>query len=309
MKRKKTESETSLQTDLQADKQTEGKPQSPRKKKSFFGKFFRRLFFFLFLALVVFVFYRGWIQLDIPEGKYALIYTKNGGLDEALIPPGQFVWRWEKLIPQNVSIHLLTFPVKTVETSLEGELPSGDIYGEFINQSGAFTMEAKVKYSYRLIPGKAPLTKDMNLDAPFEHLYAAYEGEVHRAILKYFQDNSSLALEKPAEAEQAIMELIIKKDDRFKVESLELKKLRLPDRELYRETKALYLKQMEEGLRIKADKKKEDMLLLSNTELQMEILREYGKVLSEYPVLLEYFELDKDKLDPRILRADIPKKE
>lgn len=279
-----------------------GKKDRPRKKNKTFlslRKFIRRLFFFLFLALAAFLFYRGWIQL--PEGRYALIYTKNGGYDATLTPPGQFVWRWENLIPENLSIRLVDFPLKTLETTLTGELPSGNIYGDFINQDEAFSIEAKVKYSYRLIPEKAPLAKNTASENPFENLYEAYEGRVRREILAYLQKNGTLALEKPAEAEQKLMEKIQKGDGIFKIENLELKKLILPDPELYREAKSLYLEHMEEMIRVKTEKKKEDVLLLSNTEVKMEILREYGKVLSEYPVLLDYFELDKNKLDPRIL--------
>ncbi len=282
---------------------------SPKKKKSFFKKLIRQLFLLLFLALAGFIFYKGWIQPDIPEGKYALIRTKKRNGDISLMQEGDFMWRWENLIPGNMSVHILDFPLRTLETSMEGELPSGKLYGDFINQPKAFLMEAKVKYSYRLIPEKALLKTPASSDVPFAELYAAYEGRARREILRYLEQNSSKAVENPGETEQAMMKLMENLDGCFKAESLELQKLNLPDKELYKEAKALYLKEMAETIRIKAEHKKENMKSLSDMELKMDILKEYGKVLSEYPVLLEYFELDKENLDPRILTENLPQKE
>ena len=76
--------------------------------------------FLVSLLLVVIAagvaFYFGWIQLQLPADTYGVIFTKTNGFEQNVVKPGTFVWRWQRLLPTNLT--LFTYQLKPQESEV-----------------------------------------------------------------------------------------------------------------------------------------------------------------------------------------------
>ena len=84
-------------------------------------------FFANFIVLLIFsavVFFIGWIQFYVRPGTCAIMKSKTGGLYHSAVVPGVFTWRWERLLPTNVSLEIFDLSVYKATQSVSGELPS-----------------------------------------------------------------------------------------------------------------------------------------------------------------------------------------
>ena len=50
------------------------------------------------------VFFVGWMQLAVKPGTCGIMTSKTGGLYEVPIETGLFQWKWERLLPTNVTL-------------------------------------------------------------------------------------------------------------------------------------------------------------------------------------------------------------
>jgi hypothetical protein len=60
-------------------------------------------------------FYFGWLQILLPAENYAVIFTKTGGYDETVVRPGEFSWRWQRLIPTNMTVYTFDLHPRSAE--------------------------------------------------------------------------------------------------------------------------------------------------------------------------------------------------
>ncbi len=65
-------------------------------------KFF--IWLIVLLAISGTVFFFGWLQFSVPAGSYGVMLSKSGGYYNEVITPGEFSWRWERLVPTNSEI-------------------------------------------------------------------------------------------------------------------------------------------------------------------------------------------------------------
>ena len=72
------------------------------------------------------MFVAGWIQILLPAATYAVLFSKTGGYDARVIAPGTFAWRWERVIPRNVTLYYFAVQPVTVAIPIRGQLPSAD---------------------------------------------------------------------------------------------------------------------------------------------------------------------------------------
>ena len=81
-------------------------------------------FFANFIVLLIFsavVFFIGWIQFYVRPGTCAIMKSKTGGLYHSAVVPGVFTWRWERLLPTNVSLEIFDLSVYKATQSVSGE--------------------------------------------------------------------------------------------------------------------------------------------------------------------------------------------
>ena len=69
-------------------------------------KAFRKLIIITLIVLVcaAAVFFFGWTQFSVPAGKYGVMLSKSGGYYPQAVIPGNFTWRWERIVPTNAQI-------------------------------------------------------------------------------------------------------------------------------------------------------------------------------------------------------------
>ncbi len=122
---------------------------------------------FLFVVIVIIagvVFYFGWIQIKLEEDSYAIVFTKTNGWEEEHISPGEFAWRWQRLIPTNLTLHEFPITPHATSATLRGNLPSGSTYGALLETANPFSFVISVDVIYRIRPASlAHLVRDDGL--------------------------------------------------------------------------------------------------------------------------------------------------
>ncbi|MDC7231794.1 MAG: hypothetical protein PQJ58_01080 [Spirochaetales bacterium] len=282
---------------------------APKEKKSSFSKSFKRfrngLSFLIVLTAAGFAFYTGWIQIRIPEGSYALVYTKTGGYDDSLIAAGEFVWRWENLFPTNMTIHFIELDEQKQDFTLSVYLPSGKLYGEYINYPDAFMYSAHIVYRFRLkeTAFNALVQSGNYHSTMLEDLYGEYKSLTDSLITEYLKNNASRGSEDLPEMEKELKAALEDRDKRFAVDQVKFISSSYPDTALYEKSRDLFLAELDSLKTLEFEAEQVAAQIENSTMRKMDLLREYGAVFTEYPVLLEYFGLDRDKLDPSLLKG------
>lgn len=283
-------------------------PKAPGDKKSSFRKSYKRfknsLSFLIIILFAGFVFYTGWIQIRIPEGSYALIYTKTGGYDSALIAPGQFVWRWENLFPSNMTIHFLELNTQKEDYTLLSSLPSGRLYGEYIKHPEAFEYSIDLEYRFTLKETAFShlIESDVFAADSLESAYSEYKSASNTLIDRFLKELGSVESLQIKTIEKDLIMLLSDSNSDFSVSDLRIKSYSYPDTELYEKTRNLFLEELDTLKELEFQAEQVSVQIEKSTIRKMDLLRQYGEVFSEYPVLLQYFELDKEKLDPSLLK-------
>ncbi len=124
-------------------------------------------------------FYLGWIQFQLQENTYAVIFTKTGGWDTEVTEPGNFVWRWERLLPTNLSMHTFTLKPFTARVSSTGILPSAEVYAQSLDPSPDFSFSINLSVDFEIKPGSLPeLVSESRLTADTFESWHAETAEV-----------------------------------------------------------------------------------------------------------------------------------
>jgi hypothetical protein len=269
-------------------------------------KFFRILLVLLVLAGAGFFF--GWAQFGVPPGSYGVMRSKTHGLDPQLIREGEFRWVWYKLIPTNVLID--TYKPSRVERRLtvQGGLPSGDTYTAFAASTGIpdikvdFSYEISVDISFSLKAGSlVSLIGENNISgqAELESFEESLGRDIEAFVLRWLNspDNSQeeipalLAAGSSPRLEGAIT-------GRFPhIENLSCRvgATRFPDYRIYRQLQGLYeeyLAKQKEYLNGSSEGSPERRI---ESRLRLDELARYGELLTKYPILLDYLNLEQNR--------------
>ncbi|ADN02017.1 SPFH domain-containing protein [Spirochaeta thermophila] len=245
------------------------------------------------------IFYAGWIQFSLDEHEYGVIFTKTSGWASRVVAPGEFVWRWERLIPTNLTLHAYPVTTRATDIVVEGGLPSADLFSEILPTSAEFSYRLVVHLSYRLRPSYLPsLAREGILPDDLEDWYENQEVRIRDLTEETFSrviSDTSLDMDAfgPKLSERFREEM-----PAFELLTLSVDLERLPDLEIYRQARQLY----EEILKAQAEARRaavrERAFREEREKILLERMERYGKVLQEYPILIEYFKLDPSNPDP-----------
>lgn len=106
--------------------------------------------FIILLAAAGFAFYTGWTQFKIPEGCSAILVSKTGGVNEKVMPYGDFSWHWEFLLPTNASLKVFRNEPYSARKAVKGSLPSAGIYSKVLKDGSDFSYSFTVSCSLRV---------------------------------------------------------------------------------------------------------------------------------------------------------------
>ncbi|MBP7494903.1 MAG: hypothetical protein KA771_05355 [Spirochaetales bacterium] len=266
-------------------------------------------FWIIGILLVVLIgagFFIGWVQRSIPPGNWAIGFSKTGGWESAVWEPGEFQWRWERLIPGNYSLYLFPVEVYPLSVVVKGELPSGTVYASVLEGLPSFMYEISIdlQFSFRKETFPELVKTEGLLPANLNQWVENKKQEIQQTLSIRIQETilSRLEASVPGSWQEACKTLVEQVwEERFSTFSLQsytISFIQVPDYDLYKKGKELYLA-VEEG-------KKETLVMESKKhtiesmaeERRLESLKKYGELLKSYPLLLEFLAIEKlEKID------------
>ncbi|MDR2589323.1 MAG: hypothetical protein LBC67_07845 [Spirochaetales bacterium] len=260
-------------------------------------------FAFLFIVLAALGgtgFYFGWVQIAIPPESRGVIFTKTRGWDDTAVLPGVFTWRWEKLIPNNFTLYL--YPARSRSSVIEavGSLPSSEVYGLFLDGKPEFRYTCRFILSYRVrddafarIAREKGVLPDM-LDDWLSSVEKEITGTCAAAVLSGFEGGLADRRKEGifAHLYENIRGIIDRDYPFLEVTDFSPQVLELPDMALYEKAREMYLLRAESRKETLAQNAREAMGEHIREDERMRLLRKYGELLTEYPVLLEYLKIE-----------------
>ena len=253
----------------------------------------------LLIAAVGTAFFFGWVSFFLGNDSYAVSFTKTSGWSHELIRPGSFEWRWERLIPTNMTLY--RFKVRQYQSvvSSTGILPSGNIYAAYMDGNPDFTYELSFFVAFTVRPEALPdLARENDLrpdtlDAWNERMAESIKQETVTFMQDNGKSNAGPALVSGV-IEENLQNYLSEVIPQIEISTVSLKTIKIPDIDLYKRGRDMYftiLKAKETALskatsEIAQEKATEDR--------KIEKLRELGEILTQYPVLLKYFALGSD---------------
>ncbi|TVR03794.1 MAG: hypothetical protein EA403_06185 [Spirochaetaceae bacterium] len=272
----------------------------------------RRFLVILILLLIAAAtgFYFGWIQFQIPADRVAVVFTKTGGWDSVAVRPGTFHWRWENLLPTNLTLHLFDVSPQQVTVRTEGTLPSGDLYRRYLEGDVDFSYVVELSFRFRINPDALPALVSAELLTP-ETLPSWYEEQaavmtrravdVIDSIFRESGDDGRFSVS--AFSDQLQQRLA---DDHPELEIVQITPVQvlLPDVDLYLIARQIY----REVIAARAVATTGAAAVAAGDEVRLEsklaTLARYGELLNQFPVLLEYFALTAERgIDPLDIQA------
>ena len=250
------------------------------------------------------IFVAGWIQILLPPATYGVLFSKTGGFDPRVMAPGVFVWRWERVIPNNVTLFLFEVQPHSIETRLSGELPSAEAVASMLPGAASaadFRYQATVSATFAIRPDALPaLVSSEGLTPEDLNHWTEMKGTaVGRAALELLQMRAqATALSDLAALEAEILDPLAARFPELQVLGVRFSDLHLPDTEIYERGRRAYLELTDaqyearrEAVIDLAYERERGLAAHETRRAALQVLREYGVVLQEYPVLIQFLAL------------------
>jgi hypothetical protein len=250
----------------------------------------------LLLAAGGAVFHLGWVQMKLPANSVGVAFTKTRGWDAEPLPPGRFVWRWERLLPGNMALHVYPIETYSADISLSGGLPSGEVYALFMEGRPSFRYSIRFVVTYRLKPEHFPLLASRDkvlpegLPAYAESLKAGMTEAASAAVDEFF---ASPPREGAALSADALKTRILARHPFLDIEAVNAVETSLPDPALYARGRELYFAAQDGRKEAVFGESRELAVETLREERQLERLKKYGELLSRYPDLIEFLAIEK----------------
>ena len=247
------------------------------------------------------VFFVGWITYLIEPDHYVVVFSKTSGWDEQTIHPGEFAWYWERLLPTNMNI--FQYQLNTVQSTIhiKKSLPSASHYAQYLDGTPEFTYTLNLKAEWIVDPDKLPVLAQSRgiLPDDMPGLIASLEHEVSNTIehklLQCIQDETDRLDDTPStfiyNLSSGLADEVSDAMENVKIRAVTLVQFDFPDLQLYQAGRNLYAEMIESRRNAIQQANAASIYEELITEKQMEALKTYGQIITEYPLLLEYFTL------------------
>ena len=247
------------------------------------------------------IFVAGWIQILLPPATYAVLFSKTGAYDSRVIAPGTFAWRWERVIPGNVTLYFFAVQPTTVATPIRGQLASADTVASVLPGNADFGYQATVTVAFAVRPEALPQLVAMEGLLP-ESLpgwtQARGKAIAHAAFELVQRGDLAGALPNLAAVEAQVAAALAEHFPAVEIRAVRFADLRLPDLELYQRARRAYLALLEarhEARRAAAlnlaTERERGVAAAEQRREALQVLREYGQVLEEFPILIQFLAL------------------
>jgi len=263
-----------------------------------------KVFLIILVILVILagtVFYFGWLQIHLPAEHYAVVFTKTGGYDEEVVRPGEFSWRWERLIPTNMTLFIFDLRPRSQEISFRGSLPSAELYSSVLPDNPDFSYRGESDVIFTIAPESLPalVAEEKLLPDRLEDFFSSKARVLSDSVLEILQETDYDPADSQALNRRVQRELAAAVPD-LQISSLNVRVTHVPDRDLYDLARSSYrdLVQIRDRAREEAVARlAEEQVRAENARAQeranLEALREYGELLNQYPILLKAMAVQK----------------
>ncbi len=258
------------------------------------------IFFLLLVILGGTVFYFGWIQIRLNEHSYGVIFTKTSGYEQEVVRPGEFNWRWEAIIPTNMTLHRIDVSPRSMEIGKQGKLPSGEIYGSILKENPDFSYSFNLRVEYKLLPEKLPtLVEEQGInDESMDQFYTSFEQNLSNRVARFIE--SRIDSSDPAIFPTSTFTEALKKDlrgirEEIEIVQVSLLKIEIPDMRLYRNSRDYYMDILDTRRETEAATLRKEREWVVSEEAKLQVLKQYGELFTEYPGLVQYLALSQGK--------------
>ena len=264
----------------------------------------RKFLFWLFFLIIIagVVLYFGWIR--VPENNVALGFSTITGYDTAFMESGKLNWRWQKLVPKCYTLKMYQLDTESAEVSVAQTLPSGELYASGMAGSPDFSFSVKYAATYKIKEDSlyAMATSGEIGEGGLDTFYADVKEKIQNAASSLLGEEMAKAMAGSTFSQKALEDGIKARiaDQLADVEiiSFETVEAKFPDIELYKAAKAKYMENLEKQQEIAAQKEKETTDFNTKIDQRIELLKKYGELLTQYPILIEYFKSKNESLLP-----------
>lgn len=244
------------------------------------------------------VFSVGYLPIRLRDGSVALLYSKTSGWDPEPIRAGDFVWRWELLIPTNATIYHFPEDSRTVHVRSTALLPSAEVYARLLDGAPSLSQNLRFSIRYRFTPEAFARYAPRGLrEESLGEWYDERDAELSTAALVI----AGRAVIDGVDREELIVPALDITDavlsglrDRFPdldVQGVTIETLEIPDPQLYRLARDTYRAVQQARETALLDAARELATVQATADQRAATLQQYGRIFSEYPILLEYLEI------------------
>lgn len=245
------------------------------------------------------VFLVGWLPLRVKPGQFAVVVSKTSGIMAEPLRPGQFYWTAEALLPTNLRLYSFAPVSQERRISHEGELPSAALYRDFLAGQPDFRWEISLRLAASLKPDFLPQLVSQHGVEDNEGLAAWLYDELQRAG----EDLRSELVRAAADAEQ-VRDLVsgrlaegfgaVLARTRPHLDILEVSVVsaRAPDLAVYEAARRLYADYLTSYQASIEPALVAGSVGLAEDQLRMTSLRNYGELLKEYPILIDFLAIE-----------------
>ena len=263
-------------------------------------KAFRKLIIvtLIVLACAASVFFFGWTQFSVPAGKYGVMLSKSGGYYPQAIMPGNFTWRWERIVPTNAQILVFDLTPRQVNYTADGSLPSADRYGKVLNTKDDFSWGFGMDALVTLKPEQLVPVVEKNTIQTQEALESYIDSHIRAILQTIMYRYVSELVDNPYEYQQVktdyhtLSEKI--KDELtkaigqdFAVEAVTLTKLTIPDIHTYKIAEQAYNQYEQQREMLLAETAAKEAQYAASEQFQIDRLTKWGDFLAKYPHIIE----------------------
>ncbi|MDR2392567.1 MAG: hypothetical protein LBD93_00175 [Treponema sp.] len=241
----------------------------------------------------------GWVQLMVPPGSYGVLRSKTHGLDPGIIRAGAFRWVWYTLIPTNAEIQVFTLDRVSRSSRIQDRLPSGKEYASFAGFTFDFAYTLWITLSFTIKPDFLVTLTDTRhildqagLDAFEADLAAEIETFTIQRLRIYTTDLAKLEELLGSGSIEALEEDIERAFPDIENLTCSIMTRDFPDLNLYQQFRTLYtgyLAKQQEYIHSEPSLQPKTRML---TQIRFDDLTRYGELLTKYPILLQYLELE-----------------
>ncbi|MFW6181003.1 MAG: hypothetical protein ACOC8N_04575 [Spirochaetota bacterium] len=253
--------------------------------------------------------YFGWV--NVPPGSFGVAHSNLTGTVAYPLESGRFHWFWQKLLPANFRVYLVSREPREAAARAEQELPGA----RELRQYGTFTVEARVSLRYALDYQAARHLIEQDLFEGFhDRLTGAMESRVRDTLSSFVTENLVRSARAGEEVGYDQIDRLQRRLEDAARETARAYRLqntevgvsfpRLPRLEVYNRAVGAYFDHIEDLARQERERlqqEAEKQARIGEVEMEMERWERYGRLLARYPHLLKYFYIQKLSEQARVV--------